>query len=75
MDRGHQIFPRGERYLNNFDNIFKEEPMAVKKEDIAKAVLDMGGVVMFVPCDFCDELPCVCECVVCESTKGCKCTT
>ncbi len=32
MDRGYQIFPRGKKYINNFDDIFKPK----EKEDAEK---------------------------------------
>jgi hypothetical protein len=45
----------------------------IDDKEIAEAVLEMGGVVMYVPCDECDEDPCVCTCPNCDSDVPCIC--
>ncbi len=44
----------------------------IDDKEIAEAVLGMGGVVLYVPCDFCDELPCICPCPMCSEDE-CQC--
>ncbi len=33
MNRGYQIFPRGKKYLDNFDNIFESEQESQEEQD------------------------------------------